>query len=751
MKTIFIYVLQAMLLMAPLAIIHAQEGKPLQIFDAEDGAPISGFRYRYGTQLGSSDTSGTIFLRRDPGSRLRLQHLRYGTWELTESAFDRLWETGSSTWQPEWMELSPVSVISIGIPQEKDQQIAFSAREKLHHDAGALLNENPMISSIRKSGAFGFDPVMRGFKYDQINVVVDGLQSATAACPNRMDPPTSQIALGRMQKVELLKGPHALRYGIGLGGTLNFVSEAPEFVENPATYGRFSSMWEQNGQVLRNEGKLGWRTQQADMGLIGSWSRGSDYRDGAGNTVPASFMRASVGFYGDFATGAGENLSVNLNRNFARDVAFPTLPMDLRKDDTWMANARFKKSFEGRLLKSITQSAYLSKVDHLMDNGLREINPRMMDARTPAKTANAGGRVEGEWHPGTGRLFAGLDFRSEKAEGTRERTFLMGPNEGKTLLDNAWQEALIQKFGVFTAYSLPLKAGMFSISGRLDMNRAQALDPTVEFSQQFEEISTVQANPGLSLGWQNDLSDRWQIGIWLARVSRSGSLTERYIHYFPVGLDPYELLGNPQLQSETNNQFDLSLQHRTEGLSISVSLFGAYLNDYITGVRTDLAPRLPQSPGVRQFINVEEVLKTGMEWSIEHRIGGNWSQSLMAAYTYGQDLRHQEPLPEIAPLDLRYSLQGKHLDGKLTSVLRWRAVAAQHRVSSRFGESTTPGFHLVDLEGGYRLLPALTLRASVHNLLDQTYYEHLNRPIRSQAGPLFAPGRNFRLMVSVDF
>lgn len=751
MKTIFTYLLQTVLLMAPFTIVHAQEGKPLRFFDSEDGVPISGITYRYGSQVGSSDSSGTIYLRRDRASRLQLQHLRYGSRELSESAFDRLWETGSSTLQPEWLELLPVSVISIGSRQEKDQQIYFSAREKLHHDAGALLNENPMISSIRKSGAFGFDPVMRGFKYDQINVVVDGLQSATAACPNRMDPPTSQIALGRMQKVELLKGPHALRYGIGLGGTVNFVSEAPIFVENPETYGRFSSMWEQNGQVLRNEGKLGWRTKQADMGLIGSWSRGSDYRDGEGNTVPASFMRASVGFYGDFATGERENLSVNLNRNFARDVAFPTLPMDLRKDDTWMGNARFTKSFLGRQLKSITQSVYLSQVDHLMDNGLRELNPRMMDARTPAKTTNAGGRVEAEWRPGAGRLFAGLDFRSEKAQGIRERTFLMGPNEGKTMLDNAWQEALIQKFGVFTAYSVPLTTGMLSISGRLDMNRAQALDPSAEFSQQFEEISAVQANPGLSLGWQNDLNETWQFGIWLARVSRSGSLTERYINYFPVGLDPYELLGNPQLNPETNNQVDLNLQHRTEQFSLSVSLFGAYLNDYITGVRTELTPRLPQSPGVRQFVNVEEAFKSGMEWAIEHRIGANWSQSLMAAYTYGQDLANQEPLPEIAPLDLRYTLQARHLDGRLTTLLRLRAVAAQQRVSARFGESTTPGFRLVDLEGAYRVLPTLSLRAAVYNLLDQRYYEHLNRPIRSQEGPLFAPGRNFRLMLSVDF
>lgn len=751
MKPIYFNFILTMFLMAAFSVAFAQETRPIRFYDAEDASAIVGLHYRYGNQQGSSDSTGRVILSFQKGASLRLEHIRYGSWDLTNTEFNRLWEQGSAAWNPDWVELLPVSVIAISSPQEKDQQMRFSARDKIHHDAGALLNENPMIASIRKSGAFGFDPVMRGFKYDQINVVVDGLQSATAACPNRMDPPTSQIALGRMQKVELLKGPHALRYGIGLGGTLNFVSEAPDFSEESDLYGRFSSMWEQNGKVLRNEGKLGWKRKNADMGILGSWSKGSDYLDGDGTAVPASFMRGSVGFFGDFKTGESEILSLNLNRNFARNVDFPTLVMDLRKDDTWVGNAKFQKFFQRKHLKSITQSFYLSKVDHLMDNGMREIEPRMMDARTPAKTSNGGGRMEGEWHLAAGKLFAGVDGRREKAAGERERTFLMGPNEGKTMVDNAWQEAVIQKWGVFGAYSLPINQGVLSVSGRLDMNQARALNPTEEFRQQVESISSLQANPGISLGWQSDLNEAWQMGLWMARVSRSGSLTERYIHFFPVGLDPYELLGNPQLKPETNNQLDVSLHHRSEHFSFSLSLFAAYLTDYITGVRTDLAPRLPQSPGVRQFVNVNEALKTGFEWTFEHRLGPNWSQVLMAAYTYGQDLSHQEPLPEISPLDVRYSLQGSHFGGKLTSLLRWRLVTAQKRVSERFAEPSSSGFHLLDMEGSYRLASSLTVRAAVHNLLNQTYYEHLNRPIGIQGIPLYAPGRNFRLMLSMDF
>ncbi len=119
------------------------------------------------------------------------------------------------------------------------------------------------------------------------------------------------------------------------------------------------------------------------------------------------------------------------------------------------------------------------------------------------------------------------------------------------------------------------------------MNQARALNPTEAFRQQVESISSLQANPGISMGWQTDLNEAWQLGLWMARVSRSGSLTERYIHCFPVGLDPYELLGNPQLKPETNNQLDVSLQYRPEHFSFSLRLFAAYLTDYITGKKKE--------------------------------------------------------------------------------------------------------------------------------------------------------------------
>ncbi len=119
----------------------------------------------------------------------------------------------------------------------------------MEHDGAQILNQLPAFNSIRKGGNYGFDPVFRGIKYDQLNVVLNGAQSATAACPNRMDPPTSQMAPNMMDRIEILKGPYALRYGTGFGATINFIPAKLRHTSEPDIYGKASTGYETNGDL----------------------------------------------------------------------------------------------------------------------------------------------------------------------------------------------------------------------------------------------------------------------------------------------------------------------------------------------------------------------------------------------------------------------------------------------------------------------------------------------------------------------
>ena len=253
--------------------------------------------------------------------------------------------------------------------------------------------------------------------------MLNGSQGATAACPNRMDPPTSQMSPNTLDRIEVLKGPHALRFGTGFGATINFVPTKLRFAETAGIYGRVSSGYEGNGAVFRNEGKIGFNGENHDITVFGSWSQGNDYTAGNGNLVAADFNRGSFGTNIGLALGTNNQLRLSAIYNVARDADFPALPMDLREDDTWLFNARHDITFTNKNLSSWNTTLFASFVDHLMDNLLKPLDPRMLNASTAAKTFNYGGRTEGIWNFSASNLFAGADFRREGAEGIRTREF----------------------------------------------------------------------------------------------------------------------------------------------------------------------------------------------------------------------------------------------------------------------------------------------------------------------------------------
>jgi len=730
------------------------EQQEIRLLDVESSLPIVGATFEYGKQNGISNQSGVILFFYSEGTTLKLSHVNYGAWSLSADELSRAIENGVLYKREVTVNLYPVTIIAVK-PQnaQPEGEIKIEYQDRLEHDAANILNQTPAFNSIRKGGNYGFDPVFRGFKYDQLNVVMNGAQSATAACPNRMDPPTSQMAPNMMDRIEILKGPHALRFGTGIGATINFIPAKLRFSTTPDFYGRLSSGYESNGNLFRGESQFGLSGEKYDVSFFASWSQGDDYTTGNNETVQADFNRGSFGTNIGIKLASNQQLRLSATYNRARDADFPALPMDLREDDTWMFNARHDIQFEGKKLQSWNTTVFGSFVDHLMNNLLKPLDPRMLNAETFATTYNYGGRTEGVWNLSNGKVYAGADLRVEGAEGTRVREFLMGPMAGNIVEDNAWQDGRISKTGLFTEYQINGKTFDYIISGRLEVNTADINNPTQEFTQINPETQITQVNPNLSLGILKDFGNKFQTGLWLARAQRSGSLTERFINYFPVGQDPFEMLGNPQLATEVNYQADLTFKWQiAEKAVVNVDVFAAYLQDYISSViDTTLTPRLPMSPGVRQFINIDEAFKTGFEVSWDQNLFEGLSHRMGIAYTYGQDLERDEPLPEIAPLDVRYAIYGSYLKDRLRPEVIFRYVAEQSRASAEFGETVTPSFSLLDVKIGYQITSGLSVNAGVNNLLDENYFEHLNRSVRGANAPIFAPGRNFFANLNLTF
>ncbi len=714
----------------------------IQLIDQQEQSSIANATYQYGQQQGISDALGSITIKSDHQSSLVISHLQYGVLVVDAKQLEDILVSGQLIWAKQQYELQPVSVIALHQSIGDSLSISFNNQNRLAHDAAAVLDQLPEIALIRKSGNYGFDPVLRGFKYEQLNIVLDGAQSANAACPNRMDPPSSQMPVNMLSQITVLKGPYSLRYGSALGGTINFQTEAPHFTVEKKVSGRISGNYETNGTIYRSEALLGLSGKSYDIKLFGSISDGGNYEDGDGNEVLSSFYRNNFGSIMSFKLSDVQNLRVNVSHNYAKDVDFPALPMDLREYDTWLASIQHSVLCDKKL-KEWRTNLYATYVDHLMDNYDKVIEPRNVDAITAAKTYNYGGRTEGQWLFKVHQLYAGVDVRLDQAEGERSRLFLMGPNMGKTVYDNVWQDAYIHKFGTFAELQSNYQAWQLTYSARLEYNQADADKPDATFTSHYNAMDASTLNTSLSFGVSRPILPKLTGELWVGHAERSGSLTERYINFLPVGVDPYEMIGNPELDSEKNNQVDLNLKYQNKGTQVQLSGFLSLINDFISSeIREDISPKMPSSPGVRQFINIDQAQLTGFEAVWLQQLPGRLQHRLSIAYTYGKNKDTNEALPEIAPMDIRYQLSGNYFDNRFRPEISFRHVWKQERIAESFGETTTPAFSLVDVSLNYRISKHLEANVAVNNLLDESYYEHLTRSVKGTNKAIYAPGRS---------
>jgi len=306
---------------------------------------------------------------------------------------------------------------------------------------------------------------------------------------------------------------------------------------------------------------------------------------------------------------------------------------------------------------------------------------------------------------------------------------------------------------VFAEYHLPGNKYQFVFSGRFELNHAEANDPAPNFSTLYnDDLNSDLLNPAFSTGGTIQLSKPFSAGLWFGLTQRSPGLAERYINFFPIGVDPYELVGNPDLKAETNKQVDVVLSWDAPKTEVKVNGFAAFISNYISSeIRDDLTPRMSSAPGVRQYKNLDRALHSGFELSWKQEYLSQLHQIVELAYTYGKNEDTGEALPEIPPMEFRYRLSGSFFQQKLRTEAIYRHSFKQTRIAESYGENETPAFDVVDLKASYALTPKINVRGGVNNLLDEAYYEHLSRNINGSTRPLYSPGRSFYVSVAFNF
>lgn len=640
----------------------------------------------------------------------------------------------------QYKNIEVVKIVKLVAGDKNKSKISTSNTDLLNHDAGKFLNSIPEISGIKKAGNYATDPVLRGFKYEQLNMVIDGAAHAVNACPSRMDPAVSQVNMNMVQEAEIFKGPYHFRNGNSFGGTINFITLKPDFTDQTKFGGRISTGYESNGNIFRNEAFTELSSKKMVWNLFGSYQKGDRYEDGNRNEVRSAFLRYNIGTKGNFKWNDNHLTTFQVNTNQGRNVEFAALQMDLIYDKTWMFQLKHAADFKDAFFNKFDFNSYYSIVDHSMGTP-----DRKMVSDVKSFTYGARGELKKSWNSNI--LYTGLDYKRESAENLRMvMPAMMKPRDG-----SSWQDSEIAQIGWFGEYQHLFSGAKFTASARIDYNFSDAREPSKLFTDLYGDVSSQDLNHNLSLGYSRGIGENSHIALWAGRAQRSGSLTERYINLFTVGNDNYEILGNPNLNPETNNQADLIFSFSNEKVFFQADVFYSYLQDYISGViRPDIKACSMMSPGVRQMQNIDRAMKTGFESRFNWKFLPNLRTEMAVAYTYAKDLDTDKPLPEIFPLDFRWNLEANF--SALTLGANCRFAARQKRVNPDFGEFQTPDFSLLNLNAKYEVFGNAFLDVELSNVFDRAYAEHLNRTLSTnKTTRIMERGRSLNLGFTYSF
>jgi iron complex outermembrane receptor protein len=306
-------------------------------------------------------------------------------------------------------------------------------------------------------------------------------------------------------------------------------------------------------------------------------------------------------------------------------------------------------------------------------------------------------------------------------------------------------------------------------AARTDFNSATSnpmlrLKPngTTVYENNDTESSYINFSFSAGANWQLNSSNK--VSISIGKGTRSPDMIERYIILLPVGYDPYDYLGNPQLKPETNHEIDFGYEFNNDKFgNFTASIFFSYVTQYIS---TELVPPsqvMPQTKGVlgvKTFINIDDAYLTGFEITYNTPLKNRWQIKFNSAYTMGinpsatayivengdiigEEIIKNDPLPEIPPFESNLWFNYSFFKRKLIPEINLRMVAPQNLVSVAYNEDTTPGFTVINFKINYTYNTQLQINFGVNNLLNLNYYEHLNRRIIGTNSPFLEPGRLF--------
>lgn len=590
------------------------------------------------------------------------------------------------------------SVVVTARRLELGRQSVPASREDLHRSLEAL-----GLQIVRRGVGLANDLYADGFRRGDISVTVDG-ERYHAACPNRMDPPTS-LAIP-VDVSTLSWDRRSTAPASGLGGHVALERRVP---------GRESrALGLIEGDLVRSrDGSASFALESRGQRLSGRWTSGRSYADGGGSNFRDryGYRDADVRYeQGDLSwRGAAGAWTWGAQGGLTRDVPFAYLQMDERVNELW-----------GASLGHAGTRAYVNRTRHLMDNGLRAPRATMSTASDQV-TGGVAGRAYGvrwdafarAWNANNTILTPATTLRSHLMPRYRQvgavasREALVGRLRVDVRL--GFTRAAIADGAVLPAYRL-LDAGAGPSRGFV---------PFTLGIGRFHELATGR------LGWSAEVASEppsaEQMWIVVRRPVVAGSKRPDWI-------------GAPGLAAPIR----ASLRGEWRAPHADAEVSGSFIDGSVlpSAVRLGGVPYQTYANEDAALLSARAVIHHGVHEAV-------------ARYTLGWNLDRRTALAEIAPFEFSFTSQPA-LGRWLRGMVRVSGAGRQTRVDPALGELGTAAWGRLDLGATWHPHPELTFAAELVNVTDALHAQHLSylRDPFASGFRVTEPGRTVRVALT---
>jgi len=628
-------------------------------------------------------------------------------------------------------------------------------------DGGALLSSIPGISASRMGG-HGSDPVIHGQQQTQLSVINDGAITH-GGCPNRMDPPSSFVTPNSFDSLTIIKGYQSVQYGTGgTGGTVIFEKGPVPFLSNTmGTQGNADGKYESNGQLRSLSADMAAGNNQGQVRAAWSASTANNYEDGGDNTVRSAFSAESFSLMPIWTPDEDTILKMSAELNRTDDVLYAGAGMDSPEGSALTHRINFSKILHLDTLKKFAANIYSSRVDHVMDNYSLRTNTGMK-MKAPSESNTYGGTLSGDFK------FSGIPFAvgTDMQYNNRNAWRYSGPAiaaEATSPQSRLWPDAQIHQNGLFVEATPDISDELHLRAGtRYDYVTAEAkaagtvfgtASPNSLYLSHYGTTATTQRehNLGGLLRLEYDLSDQTLLFTGLSRSVRTADATERYIAA-NSGTASSRWIGNPNINPEKHNQFDVGISHASSNWGAALSAYYDRVNDFIMRDLARGQDGIIATSNETIYRNIDATLM-GLETQASYKLTPFLNLSGNMAFTYGNNEEDNDALAQIPPLEGSVALE--YAPDIYTIGAKFNFATRQHRIDNQTSHrdvSQTGGYGTFDIYGSTKL-GALDMRVGVTNLFDKQYAQHLNRsnafdPTEIQVNE---PGRSFGIQLHARF